>query len=261
MKALITWASSGFGAEFAKQLATKWYDLILIARSTDKLKEISEELSNKHSINATYFTADLWTVEWIKSVCDEIIDKENIDLLINNAGRWNLNWYLNSTFDDLQSMMVLNMSTIVHLSQRAVNKWIKEEKAWKIINVASIASYLFDWTFAMYSATKSFARNISYWIDSAIKNTWANIQVQCLCPWLTKTNFMGPEFSMEQLDNFGFMEASDVVKESLNALETWEFIVIPWEHNKKQVEYYKNTDPFEIREGVQNLVKNTWLHF
>jgi short-subunit dehydrogenase len=66
---------------------------------------------------------------------------------------------------------------------------------------------------------------------------------------------------MEQLDNFGFMEASDVVKESLNALETWEFIVIPWEHNKKQVEYYKNTDPFEIREGVQNLVKNTWLHF
>jgi short-subunit dehydrogenase len=261
MRALITWASTGFGAEFARQLATKWYDLILVARSTDKLKTLTEELSNKYSIKATYFTADLWTLEWIKKLCDEVIDKEDIDLLINNAWRWNLNWYLNSTFDDLQSMMILNMSTIVHQSQRIVNKWIKENKAWKIINVASIASYLFDWTFAMYSATKAFARSISYWIDSAIEDAGANIKIQCLCPWLSKTNFMWDEFTQEQLTSFWFMEASDVVKESIDALETWEFIVIPWEHNKEIVKKYLIEDPFMIRKGSKELVKQTWLHF
>jgi short-subunit dehydrogenase len=263
MKALITWASSWLGAEFAKQLAQKWYDLILVARNIDNLKEVGQNISKDYWVKTEIFSIDLWTIEWIKEVCDKIIDKEDIDLLINNAWRWNLNWYLTSTFDDIQSMLTLNMSTIALLSQRIVNKWIEENKNWKIINVASIASFLFDWTFALYSATKAFVRSISYGIDSAIEDAWFThkIKVQCLCPWLTKTNFMWPEFSMEYLSKLWFMESKDVVKESLNALETGEFLVIPWPQNKVSVDYYKSVDPFEERKWTKDFVKRTGLHF
>jgi short-subunit dehydrogenase len=106
-------------------------------------------------------------------------------------------------------------------------------------------------------------RSMSYGIDSSIEDAWAShkIKIQCLCPWLTKTNFMWPEFSMEYLDKLWFMEVSDVVKESLDALETWEFLVIPWAQNKVSVDYYKTVDPFEERKWTKDFVKRTWLHF
>jgi short-subunit dehydrogenase len=261
MKALITWASSWFGAEFARQLAEKWYDLILVARSADKLKAISWELSQKYSINATYFVADLWNTNWIQSVMEDVIDKEDIDLLINNAGRWNLNWLLQSSFEDLREMMTLNMFNMVFLSQKIINKWIIEKKPWKIINVASIASFLFDWVFPLYSATKSFARNISYGFDNTLEDIAPYIKIQCLCPWLSKTNFMGPEFTNEQLDSFWFMEASDVVRESITALDINEFLVIPWEKNKESVKFFQTAPIEEIRKINKEFAKNTGLHF
>jgi short-subunit dehydrogenase len=263
MKALITGASSGFGAEFAKQLAKKWYDLILVARNEDKLKEIWDKLSLEYSIKTQVFKADLGTFKWIESLCYDVIDKEDIDLLINNAGRWNLNGFLSSDFEDLESMMVLNMWSATLQSQRIINKWIKEERSGKIINLASLASFLFDWTFPLYSPTRTFIRGISYWLDSVIEDAWASdkIKIQCLCPGFTKTNFFAGEISLEDMDKLWFMEPREVVKESLDALERNEFLVIPWEKNKESAEYYKNTDPFKVRKETKQLVKDYNLHF
>ena len=263
MRALITWASSWFGAEFAKQLAAKWYDLILAARSTDKMVELWEELKAKFWISYEVYTVDLWEYSWIENLCNDIIDKREIDLLINNAWRWNLNWFLNSTDEDHASMMTLNMMTLVLNSKRYVKKLIKENKKWKIINVASLASFLFDWTWPLYSATKAFARSISYWIDATIEEVWKqdDIKIQCLCPWLTKTHFMWDKFTMSDLDKFWFMEASEVVEISLNALEKDEFIVIPWEQNQESAKHFHNTPIKEVRKEMQALKKQTWLIF
>lgn len=263
MKALITWASSWFGAEFARQLAAKWYDLILAARSTDKMIELWEELKAKYSISYEVFTVDLWELAWIEKLCDEVIDKEDIDLLINNAWRWNLNWLLASTDIDQASMMTLNMTTIVVQSKRIINKWIKENKNWKIINICSTSSFLFDWTWPLYAATKAFVRSISYWFDAAIEEAGAEdkIKIQCLCPWFTKTKFMWDKFSDEELGKMWFMEANEVVTASINALETWEFIVIPWVRNQEKVKYFQTAPIKEIRKWNTEFKKKTWLVF
>jgi short-subunit dehydrogenase len=263
MRALITWASSWFGEEFAKQLAKKWYDLILVARSTDKLERLSLELSKKYNIKATYFIADLSTFEWIKNLCDKVIEKEEIDLLINNAGKWDLNGFLSSSLEELESMMILNMGSATFQSHSMINKWIREQKSGKIINVASIASFLFDWTFPLYSATKAFMRSISYWLDSIVEDARMSdkIKIQCLCPWLSKTHFFADEITEKEMENLGFMEANMVVKESLEALEKNEFLVIPWVENRVTIEYYKSVDPFEIRKWTKQLIKNYNLHF
>lgn len=263
MRALITWASSWFGAEFARQLAAKWYDLILAARRTEKMIELWEELKEKFWINYEVFTVDLWDLTWIQKLCDEVIDKKDIDLLINNAWRWNLNWFLASTDEDQASMMVLNMTTIVIQSKRIINKWIKENKKWKIINLCSTSSFLFDGNFPLYSATKAFVRSVSYWLDAVIEENGKqdDIHIQCLCPGLTKTAFMGEKFTMEELDKMWFMDADEVIRISLEALEKNEFIVIPWEHNKESVKFFQTASTKEVREKNRQVKKITWLEF
>ena len=264
MRALVTWASSWFGAEFAKQLAEKWYDLILAARSKDKLEALWNELSQKHWIKTQVYTVDLWNMEWIDKICSEIIDKEDIDLLINNAWRWNPEWLLDSTEENLESMMTLNMFTIVFLTQRMTNRWLNTTKKWRIINVGSTSAFLFDWVFPLYAATKAFVRSISSWFNSTLEDIEGHdIKIQCLCPWLTKTNFMWLEerYTSEELTSFWFMDAPDVVKISLDKLDSWEEVVITWERNKETVKWFGIAPIEEQRKAHKEFVAKTWLTF
>lgn len=263
MKALITWASSWFGAEFARQLAAKGYDLILVARNTEKLTALWEELKGKYWIEYKEYAVDLWSFVWIENLCEDIIENEDIDLLINNAGRGNNNWFLTSTDVDQAQMMILNMTTIVLQSKRILKKWIREDKKWKIINVCSVSSFLFEGTWPLYSATKAFVRSISYWLDAVIEEAWKkdDIHIQCLCPGFAKTSFMGENFTDEDLEKLWFMEVDEVIKESLEALEKNEFIVIPWEANQDLVKWFQSAPTAEVRAKHTDFKKQTWLIF
>lgn len=264
MRALVTWASSWFGAEFSRQLAAKWYDLILAARSTDKLEALAKELSEKHWIEAEVFTVDLWNLDGINKICNEIIEKRDIDLLINNAWRWNPEWLLESSEDNLASMMTLNMSTIVFLSQKMINKWLNTTKKWRIINLWSTSAFLFDWVFPLYAATKAFVRSISSWFVSTLEDIEGHdIKIQCLCPWLTITNFMWLEerYSKEDLVKLGFMDSDEVVRISLENLDSWEEIIIPWERNNEQVKWFGTAPIAEQRKAHKDFVAKSWLTF
>lgn len=265
MKALITWASSWLGAEFAKQLAQKWYDLILVARREEKMIELWEELKSEFGINYEVYGADLWTKEWIKQICQEIIEKKEIDLLVNNAWTGNPKWLLKASDETIEWVMNLNMNAVVFLSKSYINKLIENNKNWKIINVASTASFLFDWTFQLYSASKAFVRSISYWFDSAIEEAGFKdkIHIQCLCPSFIKTPFAGLNkvLTEQQLEEMWFLEPSFVVKESLDALEKNELIVLPWNSSKKNIEDFKVLSTEELRKTNRWFVQATWINF
>ena len=188
MKAtLITGASSGIGEVFARRLAAEKHNLILVARSENKLHELCDELMLKHQITAHYVALDLTDSDSDKHLFDET-ERHNfeIDWLINNAGFGSMGDFARLDLEREVSMIDLNVRSLVALTHRYLQK-MRERKSGVIINVASTASFQPVPFMATYAATKAFVRSFSEAI--AEENRRFGITVSALCPGPTETNF------------------------------------------------------------------------
>ncbi|MBK7440381.1 MAG: SDR family oxidoreductase [Bacteroidetes bacterium] len=185
--ALITGASSGIGLEFAKIHAAKGGDLILVARSGDKLEQLKTDLINSHPIKVHIVVKDLGAPNAAQEVYDEV-KKLNlqVDYLINNAGFGDFGLFLNTSWDKEQQMMQLNMIALSQLTKLFV-KDMAARKSGKILNIASTASFQPGPTMAIYYATKAFV----YYFSSALYNELKpyGISVTSFHPGPTKTGF------------------------------------------------------------------------
>jgi len=147
---VITGASSGLGAEVALLSAELGAIPILLARSLDKLKEISAKINGKHDL----FQLDVTSVEEVNQVMNKIIEKyQKIDILINNAGFGSFDYFLNASIDTYERMMDVNYMGMVRCT-KAVIPHMLQRKSGHIINVASVAGKLATPKSAGYSATK-----------------------------------------------------------------------------------------------------------
>ena len=185
--ALVTGASSGIGAQFARALARRGCDLILVARREDKLRELADELSTRHDIQAHVIARDL-SDEWAaRALYDEINQRElRVDILINNAGFATQGDFEATGAELLHAQVMLNVMAVVDLTRLLLPAMV-ERKSGVIINVASTAGFFPLQTQAVYGATKAFVLS---WSEALwAENRERGVKVLALCPGATETEF------------------------------------------------------------------------
>ena len=184
---LITGASSGIGEAFARQLAARGHNLLLVARSEDKLITLCNELGRSKSIRAQYVAIDLSERNAPALLFDETRKRElEIELLINNAGFGSMGDFAKLDLASELNMIDLNVRALVELTHRFLVP-MRERKSGAIVNVASTAGFQPVPFMATYAATKAFVLSFSeaLWEE----NRPHGVKVMALCPGVTNTNF------------------------------------------------------------------------
>jgi len=183
--ALITGASIGIGYEFAKIFAKNNYDLVLVARSTDKLNQLAKELSN---VKVLVITKDLSIPGSGKEIYDELKQKNiQVDVLVNNAGFGDFGFFHKAKIEKQLQMIDLNVRSLTELTHLFGSLMVARKEG-KIINVASIASFQPGPMFSVYYATKHYVLALS----EGLANEWKDfgVTVSALCPGPTESGFM-----------------------------------------------------------------------
>ena len=184
---LITGASSGIGAAFARKLAARGRNVLLVARSEDKLIALCNELGRLTSIRAQYVALDLQQPDAAAQLFEETKKRElEIDMLINNAGFGSMGDFVKLDLDRELEMIQLNVRAVVAVTHRFLGP-MRERKGGTIINVASTASFQAVPYMATYAATKAFVLSFSEAIGE--ENRLHGIHVMALCPGVTETKF------------------------------------------------------------------------
>jgi len=184
---LITGASSGIGAAFARKLAARGRNVLLVARSEDKLIALCNELGRLTSIRAQYVALDLQQPDAAVQLFEETKKRElEIDMLINNAGFGSMGDFVKLDLDRELEMIQLNIRAVVDVTHRFLGP-MRERKGGTIINVASTASFQAVPYMATYAATKAFVLSFSEAIGE--ENRLHGIHVMALCPGVTETKF------------------------------------------------------------------------
>ncbi|HVS81613.1 MAG TPA: SDR family oxidoreductase [Pyrinomonadaceae bacterium] len=213
---LITGASSGIGEAFARKLAARGHNLLLVARSEDKLINLCNELGRIKSTRAQYVAMDLSQPDAPARLFEEAQKRElEIDLLINNAGFGSLGDFTKLDLERELSMIDLNVSALVELTNRFLVP-MRERKNGAIINVASTAGFQPVPFMATYAATKAFVLSFSeaLWEE----NRPYGIKVTALCPGVTDTNFFAAAH-MQTPPRRISQTADDVVDAALRGLK------------------------------------------
>lgn len=185
--ALITGASLGIGLEFARTFAAAKNDLVLVARSEDKLKDLSIELQQAFGITVKIIVADLSNMEEVQKVYD-VCKAENISInyLVNNAGVGVFDFFTESDWDKTAQMIDLNIKSLTKMCRLFIPDMV-QRKSGKILNVASTAAFQPGPTMAVYFASKSYVLSFSEAIYNELQGT--GVHVTCLCPGATESNF------------------------------------------------------------------------
>jgi short-subunit dehydrogenase len=184
---LITGASSGIGEVFARKLAAQGHNLLLVARSEDKLINLCNELGRSQSTHAQYVAMDLSERDAPAQLFAETQARElEIDFLINNAGFGSMGDFSTLDLDHEMNMIDLNVRSLVELTHRFLVP-MRERKRGSIINVASTAGFQPVPFMTTYAATKAFVLSFSEAL--AEENRPFGIKIMALCPGVTDTNF------------------------------------------------------------------------
>lgn len=225
---LITGASGGIGEAFARRLASEKHNLVLVARSEDRLHEICDELMLKYGITAHYVAVDLIDYEADRRLFEET-EKHSMEVewLINNAGFGTMGDFAKLDLERELDMIGLNVMALVALTHRYLQK-MRERKSGVIINVASTASFQPVPFFATYAASKAFVRSFSEAI--AEENRPYGINVMALCPGPTETGFFETakidRAVKEQMMQKGMQTPEEVVDAAMNAIRSGKTQVI-----------------------------------
>jgi hypothetical protein len=225
--ALITGASSGIGEVFAKKLASRGYDLILVARREDRLRTLSDSLPGATEI----VTADLSTEAGIAAVETVIREHPSLDLLINNAGFGTRGRFWEADPAGQIRMHEVHVMATMRLTRAALAMMVPRGSG-GVISVSSVAAFGQSPGSVSYCATKAWINSFTEGLDMELRTLRSPVRVQALCPGFTVTEFhesagMDPKL----IPRFLWMRAEDVVEASLHGLDRRRIVVIPgWKY-------------------------------
>jgi len=231
---LITGASNGFGMEFAKLFAKDGYNLALVARSESRLKELGYGLQDKYGLEKVYIiTSDLTRPEAPQEIYNELKKAGvRIDVLINNAGVGVHGFFHETDLDRELSMIQLNINSLVHLTKLFLRD-MKARNDGKILNMASVVSFMPSPLMAVYAASKAFVLSFSEALANELEHT--NVTVTALCPGASNTYFFKrADAEKSRAANGPLSEPSDVAREGYEALMKEETKIVSGIMNKVQ---------------------------
>lgn len=184
MKALVTGASSGIGREIARYLATLGYDLIIVARNTDRLNKLKDELS---MVDVRTITLDLSREEDAFDLYEHL-KGEQIDFLVNNAGFGAYGRFLDVPLEKELSLIHTNISAVHILTKLYLQDMAKRNSGY-ILNVGSAAGFLAGPTFSSYYASKNYVVRLTEAIHEELRRDKINVKISVLCPGPVNTRF------------------------------------------------------------------------
>ena len=221
--ALVTGASSGIGEQFARTLATRGANLVLVARRIDRLNELAADLTAALGITVTSLEWDLSLPNAGLHLGDEVTRRGlTVDVLVNSAGFGTHGTVAETDPAALSQEMTLNMNAVADTT-RAFVPGMLERNSGAIINIASLAAFAPRPNHAMYSATKSFVLSLTQALWGEVHGT--GVRVTAVCPGPTKTEFF--DVSGTPIPGGKAQPASVVVDAALKAIDTDKPRVVP----------------------------------
>ena len=224
---IVTGASSGIGSVFARKLAPE-HDLLLIARRKDRLESLAAELKSKYGSIVSVLVADLADEKGLALAADRIAGETNLALLVNNAGFGSRGLFWEGDFAVQEQMHRLHVMATVRLTYAALQVMLQKNSG-GIVNVASVAAFVRRAGSVSYGSTKSWMAVFTEGIYLELKSIHSAVKVQALCPGFTYSEFhdtMKVERKSMAKPSF-WLQADDVVEESLKALPKGKLFVVP----------------------------------
>jgi short-subunit dehydrogenase len=223
--ALISGASAGIGAEFARAFAAKGYDLVLVARSRDKLGEIAREIEGVHGVRVRIMPADLSLAAMPQALCDGLREKRiDIEVLVNNAGVVFEGDFADVTLDDHIRLLQINIVALTSLTRLLLPHMLQRHKG-RILNVASTAAFMPIPRVATYAAAKAYVLSFTEALSEELRGT--GVTATALCPGFTQTSMLSGSRLARWVPSMIVMSASAVAKEGCNACLRGETILVP----------------------------------
>lgn len=198
MKALVTGASSGIGEEIAKELGKRGYDIILVARNEEKLKDVASKIKT----NTRIIIMDLSNKENCKKLYEET-KNEDIDILINNAGFGVHGKFCDTDLDKEVQMIETNITAVHILMKLYLKDMIKKDRG-HILNVASMAAFGPGPLMSSYYASKAYVYRLSQGVKTELRKNNSKVKISVLCPGPVRTNFnkvAGVDFAAPSLSS------------------------------------------------------------
>lgn len=226
MTALVTGASGGIGEELARLFAADGHDLVLVARSGDKLARLAEELKEKHGVAARVLTADLALAEAPREIFEELsADGVTVEALINNAGFGTYGLFAETDLKSELELLQVNIVALTHLSKLFLPGMIARRRGY-LMNVASTAAFQPGPLMAVYYASKAYVLSLSEALANECKGT--GVVVSALCPGPTETGFVAAAgMGDSKLFDRAVMDARTVALDGYRGLLAGKTIVIP----------------------------------
>jgi uncharacterized protein len=220
--AFITGASSGIGEAFARELAHRGYNLVILARREQRLRALADQLQRDYSVQVKTLVADLNDPADLELAAMRVSEITDLDLLVNNAGFGHAGFFTEIDPQEEQSMIRLHVEASVRLARAALPGMI-ERGFGALINVSSMAGLITAAGSHTYGATKAYLNFFSESLSYELAGT--GVRVQALCPGFTHTEIH--KSGRPNLPDFLWLNAGDVVSESLKGLREGRVIVIP----------------------------------
>ncbi|MEW5734176.1 MAG: SDR family oxidoreductase [Thermodesulfobacteriota bacterium] len=233
--AVVTGASSGLGAEFARQLAGQGYGLLLVARRRERLQELATTLSANHGIAAEALAVDLGARAELEALAARLAN-EPVELLVNNAGFGITGRFFDMDVAVWERMVRVHVDAALLLTHAVLPGMMARDRG-AVVSVSSLAAFAAMPGNVVYGATKSFLHSFTRSLDLELASRSSRVRVQVLCPGFTRTEFhAGMQDETAHIPGWAWMPAVEVVAASLRALEHNQVVVVPGWRNRLIVE-------------------------
>jgi short-subunit dehydrogenase len=225
-RGLVTGATSGIGAAFARRLAADGYDLVVVARDRDRLAATARELSGRHGVQVRAVAADLSTPDGCAEAEELLRDgAAPIDLLVNNAGISLNRSFARSTVENEERLLYVNVHAVMRLTLAAL-PGMMERRHGAVVNVSSISGFGPVMPGSTYPASKAWVINFSESVAQSVRPF--GVRVMALCPGYTRTEFhQRAGIDMSKTPGWLWLDADDVVGDALRDLGRGRQVSVP----------------------------------
>jgi short-subunit dehydrogenase len=232
-RAVVTGASAGIGAAFARRLAAAGTDLVVVARSADRLGTLADELREAHGVQVSVVAADLTDPAELGRVEALVGGDGHLDLLVNNAGFGTIGDFAELDPDGEEREIRLNVVALVRLARAALPGMLARRRG-AIVNVSSMAAFQPAPYNATYGATKAYVNSFTEALGLEVED--GGVRVQALCPGFTRTEFQERAgIDTSAIPAVAWMTADDVAAASLDGLERGGIVLVPGAANRATI--------------------------